>query len=401
MYVDPSPNGTRLLYVGPGAAPHDPNGTFPLQDIFRLDTASQSWADVTAQPSRGLPTVMYGVENGQMKILKSGGVPPSGSGATNEAEIISVDLANGTLTTAAATNMIYARAQHQLTVLPDGTVLATGGTTTILGGEALCTTGVLGTELWNPSLGSWRELATMNHRPTATPRMYHSTAVLLPDARLLSAGGECGGTSGTCPGSLDNHCRSADFFSPPYLFKSNGDPIAASQRPSINTGAAPIYVAYGEGMTFGAGAGQGASSIDRIALIRPGAVTHSRNMEQRYIPFIRANGDFTFTGGTVNVPASKMPSPRLAPPGYYMLFLVNNDSPGRPSVAPFVNLWGIVESSVQVAVTQGCQPYLLTFNVQWDGTLSRESTDPADRVEVYAPGLTCGVGSPTNAADPT
>src|SRR4029450_12832298 len=98
--------------------------------------------------------------------------------------------------------MAFPRAYHNLTLLPDGTVLVTGGATT--GGGQDTQNAVYAAELWNPTTETWRTLAS-NQRP----RLYHSTALLLPDGRVVSAGGEF------APYIEEN----AEFFSPPYLFQ--------------------------------------------------------------------------------------------------------------------------------------------------------------------------------------
>ena len=84
--------------------------------------------------------------------------------------------------------MAYGRRQHNLTVLADGTVLATGGNSPGLARGPH--NGVYPAERWHPATGQWQTLAA-----DAVTRQYHSTALLLPDGRVLSAGG---GICGTC-----------------------------------------------------------------------------------------------------------------------------------------------------------------------------------------------------------
>lgn len=139
----------------------------------------------------------------------------------------------------------------------------------------------------------------------ASAHAYHSTAVLLPDGRVLSAGQTNGAMQTT-----------AEIYSPPYLF--------AGPRPVID--AAPSTVGYGT--SFAVDTAQ-AASIDRVALIGANTATHGVNFDQRYVPL-------TFSAGsgvlTVNGPASGTE----APPGWYMLFLV--DDAGTPSVASWVKV---------------------------------------------------------------
>src|SRR5260221_7312206 len=99
--------------------------------------------------------------------------------------------------------MAYARSQHNLVVLPDGKVLAIGGATEV---SLISTSGVFPAELWNPSTEAWTTMASLQN-----PRMYHSIALLLPDGRVLAAGGGRNSTAVDYP--------TAQVYSPPYLFK--------------------------------------------------------------------------------------------------------------------------------------------------------------------------------------
>jgi hypothetical protein len=109
---------------------------------------------------------------------------------------------------------------------------------------------------------------------------------------------------------------SAEFFSPPYLFKGS--------RPTITQ--APQQLQYGGTFTVST---PDATSISKVVLIRTGAVTHAFDQNTRYVPlaFQQASGSLTVTA-----PANAF----VAPPGYYMLFLVNGN--GVPAVAPIVQL---------------------------------------------------------------
>jgi hypothetical protein len=143
-----------------------------------------------------------------------------------------------------------------------------------------------------------------------TPRLYHSIALLLPDGRVAVGGG------GRFGGLPETDQLTIEIFSPPYLFYG--------LRPTITT--APSTATYGA--TFPVQTPDGAS-IASVVLLKPGSVTHSFNGEQRYVPlsFTRSAG-----GLSVRAPANA----NLAPPGYYMLFIVN--STGVPSVAKFVSI---------------------------------------------------------------
>ena len=144
-----------------------------------------------------------------------------------------------------------------------------------------------------------------------TPREYHGTALLLPDGRVLESG--MGADFGNVPDQ-----KSAEFYSPPYLFKG--------QRPTITS--APTEWTYGNTFTVTT---PDAANIAKVSLIRTGAVTHFFDENERYLPLSFQKGSGVLT---ITAPANAY----LAPPGYYMLFIVNNA--GVPSVAPFVHFAG-------------------------------------------------------------
>ena len=166
-------------------------------------------------------------------------------GATNSASLIETagparaNDAQGLPTSSEAADMHFKRRLHQLTVLPDGQVLATGGLTDTspdpnpttdanignLANELVDpAAAVYAAEIWNPETDQWTQLASASKM-----RQYHSMALLLPDGRVLNGGG------GVCGPCYHNDYSEAnfEFFSPPYLFNSDGSPRSASQRPAI------------------------------------------------------------------------------------------------------------------------------------------------------------------------
>jgi len=240
------------------------------------------------------------------KILVAGGGP-----SVADARVIDI---NGPTPQVSSTSpMAFGRRQFNLTVLADGTVLATGGNSS---GAPLVdmNAGVYPAELWNPATGNWTTLASM-----AVTRQYHSTALLLPDGRVLSGGG---GICGTCD-QVGYLGKNAEIFTPPYLFKKDGSGDLAP-RPTISS--APSSAGYDSQLQIQT---PDASSIQKVALVRLGSVTHSDNMEQRYVPL-------SFTAGTGSLTATIPANVNLAPPGYYMLFIINGA--GVPSVAKMVQL---------------------------------------------------------------
>ena len=292
-WIDVAPDG-RAFYSGPSTSMRrlDTSGTGSWTSAGQRDTLSRSYGS----------HAMYDIG----KILVAGGGP-----STPTANVIDV---NGPTAQVSPTeSMEYGRRQHNLTVLADGTVLATGGNSS---GESLVdmNAGVYAAELWDPATGQWQTLASMQ-----VTRQYHSSALLLPDGRVLSAGG---GICGDCnrAGYL---AKNAEVFTPPYLFKDDGSGELAP-RPQITS--APGVVNYAQPISIGS---PEAASISKVAMVRLGAVTHSVNMEQRYVPLA-----FSASGGSVvaQTPANR----NIAPPGVYMLFVI--DSSGVPSVARMVQI---------------------------------------------------------------
>lgn len=266
---------------------------------FLTVTGSGSWS--TARNHVLNVTRSYGsaVQYADGKVMVAGGADPP----TNSCEII--DLNAGTPTWLTTRPMINARRQHTLTLLPDGTVLVTGGTSGA--GFNNNTGAVLTPEIWTPPPDSmWRPMANM-----AIPRLYHSTTVLLPDGRVLSAGG--GRPKATNGGADQLNC---EIFSPPYLFKGT--------RPSISS--APSTAHYGVPFTINT---PNAASITLVTMIRLSSTTHAFNQGQRLVRMTPTIGSGTVT---VTPPANQ----NLAPPGFYMLFILN--STGVPSMAKMVQI---------------------------------------------------------------
>jgi hypothetical protein len=203
-------------------------------------------------------------------------------------------------------SMAYPRRHLNATMLPTGEVLVTGGTSGTSFNET--SLGVRVAEIWNPATGAWTQLAS-----NAVNRGYHATSLLLPDGRVLHTG------SGD---ALDENAKpypdekNGELFSPPYLFKGT--------RPTITS--APAEASYGGTITVKT---PKASEIRQVSLISLSSVTHAFDANQRFMWLT-----FTRTSTSVNV---KLPSLRpLAPPGYYMLFILNRN--GVPSVGRMIRL---------------------------------------------------------------
>jgi hypothetical protein len=207
--------------------------------------------------------------------------------------------------------MSVARRQLNATLLADGTVLATGGTNSSGFNTAPTDSRVLAAERWDPATETWTSLASMTHN-----RLYHSTALLLPDGRVLSMGS--GQPAAT--GLSDDY--TGEIFTPPYLFSADG---TLAPRPTITS--APASVSYGSGFAVTT---PEAATIVRATWIRLSSVTHAFNQNQRMNRL-----SVTVTGPS-SVMVSAPSGPNLAPPGHYMLFLIDNH--GVPSVAKIIQI---------------------------------------------------------------
>lgn len=276
MFV--APNG-KVFQSGPSRQTRylDTSGTGAWSNVATMNFGA--WRDYG-------PGVMYDVG----KVLEVGGGDPP----TATAEIIGLTAA--TPVWKYTGSMHFARRQHNAVILPDGKVFISGGSSA--SGFDTSTSPVLPTEMWDPATGQFTVMASI-----AVYRGYHSTALLLPDGRVLSAGGNVGGPN-------------AQIYSPPYLF--NGT------RPAISS--APTSVGYGQTVFVGTA---DATSITKVSLIRFGSTTHTFDESQRYL---HLNFTQATNGLNVTMPANS----NVAPPGYYMLFILN--SSGVPSIAKIVQI---------------------------------------------------------------
>jgi WD40 repeat protein len=249
---------------------------------------------------------------GSFAMYAPGKVLISGGNGSNSSAVV-VDLNTGT--SAATASMAFQRRQHNLTILADGQVLATGGYENSDQFLVDVNKGVYPAESWNPTTGQWTTLASMERT-----RQYHSTALLLPNGRVLSAGG---GICGDC--TTQNYLqKNAEIFTPPYLFKKDGSGQLAA-RPTITT--APGSMRYNT--TYGVNT-PNARKITKVSLVRFGGVTHSVNMDQQFQSL-----NFTVVNnGRINITSPN--NSRIAPPGRYMMFLV--DDQGVPSVAKMMRV---------------------------------------------------------------
>lgn len=290
-WTQQAPNGL-IFYAGPQSTLRylDPDNGGTVTTVGNRDGLSRDYG--------GYATYDVG------KILIAGGGDSLSSAYT-------IDINQNPPLVLQTGSLLKGRRNFYTTLLADGTVLATGGNSD--GGitQASASGAVYFAELWDQSSGTWSRMASMDRR-----REYHSAAILLPDARVVHAGGDC-----TPCAPQDN----LEVFSPPYLFNSDGTPAT---RPVIDS--MPNEIDYGQ--LFQVEFSQ-ASGIAAANLIRLGSSTHSTNFDQRLVPLdfdseTDDNSGRLLLRGPLNI--------FTAPPGYYMLFLINDD--GVPSVAEILKV---------------------------------------------------------------
>ncbi len=258
----------------------DHRGTGTLSAAGQLPSANAGWTSGAAMFRPG-------------KILQIGG-------NSNGAAIIDI---NGPQPALTITQSMSSRRQWvSATVLADGKVIGTGGS---LNDNQMVGVNNIA-EIWDPATGTWHP------GPSGVrARLYHSAALLLPDASVLVSGGGA-------PGPQVN--TNAEIYYPPYLFDESGDFAA---RPEIVS--APDTAEVGDSLDIQVDV----ANVSAVNLVKTGSVTHSVNMDQRFLTL-----PYTQSGNMVQVtlPARAADTP----PGYYLLFVL--DASGVPSMASMLRI---------------------------------------------------------------
>ena len=333
MFVLPSTTtlgagGHKVLVAGPTE-----------YDSAVIDTTTWVWTDViSVHPDAGQPRLSQdrawatgwlapSDTSGSTSVVLLGGAdtggvapgPGDAPAAVGASERLDLDLAAGDPASGwklgAFPDLNIGRAHLNTTLLPDGSIFSNGGGYGRRN-DTLYADPVYQAELMSPG-GSWRLVGS-----EADARTYHSTALLLPDGSVVSAGDDrdiappaAAGAVG--PGHIPLENRTAQIYRPPYLF--------AGTPPSITS--VPANVDYDQPFVVGVDANP--ADITRAVLVRPGAVTHSNNMSQQVIMLPL----------TVQAAGLGIRSPldaTVAPPGYYMVFVQNAD--GAMSAGKWVHV---------------------------------------------------------------
>jgi hypothetical protein len=246
----------------------------------------------------------------QQRVMICGGGPAGKEDLTHATDRVSIaDLSGPQPVYTEAAPMALGRMHLNAVLLPDRTVFVSGGSLK-QESEPLAR---LQSEIYDPATDTWRTMAT-----ATVPRLYHSTAVLLADGRVVAAGGNPeGGTSVPWVPPDPKEEMRIEVFSPPYLFRGPRPVIAA----------APAGCAHGETIAIQS---PQAPAIESATLVKNGVTTHAFDSGQRLVDLEIVSRD----AGTIQAQVTE--NPNIGPTGWYMLFLVDDD--GVPSVAEWIQI---------------------------------------------------------------
>jgi hypothetical protein len=286
--------------------------TSPESALLTVGKDHFGWTDVPNPNWRTLGTAILepGGPAGSTRVTLIGGTDPKSDETTDthtvaRATTQTIDMLHASDGFGPGASMNIPRSNFNTVVLPDGSVVAVGGSNGTSKAEGLYASWddhrSRQVEVRDAKTGEWRLGPAQQE-----DRAYHSTAVLLPDGRVLSGGDDRSGMRTSDTGEI---------YSPPYLFRG--------PRPLI--GAAPQELGYGAGFHVGASGG-----ATRAVLMAPGVTTHGTEMQARHVELAITHR------GASGLDAVAPPSANVAPPGWYMLFVLNAD--GVPSVARWVHV---------------------------------------------------------------
>ncbi|HYF98489.1 MAG TPA: galactose oxidase-like domain-containing protein [Candidatus Saccharimonadales bacterium] len=255
-----------------------------------------------------LPLTPYSNPPYNPKILLIGGAGSNNPGintpATNTVE--KMDFKEANLRWQQISSMNHRRVMPDSVILPDQTVFVVNGSGKGRSDQAVDP--VLEPEIFNPFTETWTKAQPMN-----IPRLYHATALLLPDGSILTTGTD--GEWNKPPFNQDQ--KNLELFRPWYFFESS--------RPEITN--QPDEVLHNEKFKLRY---SHPKAINKVVIIRPSSVTHSLNTEQRLV-------ELELLSKSVNeLELKSPPNGLISPPGYYMLFLIDED--GIPSRSRFMRI---------------------------------------------------------------
>ena len=189
-------------------------------------------------------------------------------------------------------SMNFARCNGTATIMPDGNIFINGGTS-----YNDLEFSVFTPEIYNPNTQTTKEMSKAYFR-----RNYHASSLLLPDGRILTAGGDV---------------WNAEIFYPPYLFtKDMNNKTVLAKRPEITN--VEKKIKRGQNSTVSV-----KGEVSKVTLISTGSTTHAQGSESkiRNIDFTKVSNDKI----QINIDNN----PNNMQNGNYLLFVLN--SKGTPS----------------------------------------------------------------------
>jgi hypothetical protein len=280
--------------AGPGGFATADNVTSFFTFTSMASPGSGMWTDIaaaTVNRAKGMSVLLYSTMPPFMRIMVLGGVD---NATNNTYEMLDVSVLSPLSTWSGP--IPFPDGEHRslgsAVLLPDGNVFVCGGIQQI---NSPCA-------MYNPVTDTWAGMAAL-----PSTRDYHSTAILLPSGQVMMAGWQS---------------TQIEIYSPPYLF--------AASRPVITT--FPSLVHHGQTFVIES---PDAPSISKVVLVRPMAITHQTDTEQRVLDMPVTHDPMNPTQLTLVAPHGGHPH-AFAPKGYYMLFAVRND--GVPSEGKFIFL---------------------------------------------------------------
>ncbi len=294
----------RVFYTGQGSGARSATSWFFNPSTNQWSAGAAPIVERDAGASVLLP--LYG-PNYANKVIIFGG------SGRNTSELI--DLSAPTPVWAAGPTMSAYRIHGSATLLPNGQVVVHGGSAVsevpdLPGKEA---------NLYHPATNTLSSAGTASYS-----RLYHSVSLLLADATVAVLGSN--------PASRGQYEPAIEIYRPAYLFDAN-DQLITTGRPSISSVSA-TKAGYGATLTVSYSA---SAPIATAVLVRPGAATHALDPEQRVVELCGTHAGQTACAGNGSaITLTTPPNGNVAPPGWYMLFLL--DSNGVPSHATWIQL---------------------------------------------------------------
>ncbi len=326
----------KVFYAGNGSLKPTADSTFS----YMFDPATNVWSNGTESEFPGGSAALLVSTNGDELVMKCGGADHYRETSLYAKTRTILNPSSGTPGWEARNSLPAARRLHNLTIVPDGRVLISGGW---IVDPSPAPTYAMTPYFYHE--GTW-ENPPILLADDLVKRSYHSTALLLPDGRVLAAGGP-----------PTDQVLTATVFWPPYLYKDGTTlatrPIITSYPTETKHRGEPFY------LDVNLGDGSSVDSIKIVSLIRPGAVTHSFDQNQRYLAL-----PYSTTHGRLR--AQLPDNTGQMPPGDYLLFAVRSGVGGVPSVGKWMRIEVENDGTSPAAQALTVEPFgLHEMNVRW------------------------------------